>query len=289
MQFALNASITNAVTLRGYATLIAAGMASVAVMHSELIIAGLFVGLLVGLTGVGGGSVMTPLLLWLGIDPLLAIGSDLLYNVPTKLFAWYLYRRRNSIRMDLVRPLCIGGVPSAVAGLVALQVLSQHVNRATMIADVKHAIGIAICLSAAMIIIAPLVVRRREAHRSGDRSRSHWPARRLILIGAIVGFLVSFTSIGAGAIAMPLLMLTLPDFEIAELVGSDIAFSTIILGVAVAGHWKMGHVNFAVSLSLSIGSLLGVYAGNWISSLLEQRWLRPALAIVLIAVGVRLV
>lgn len=258
-------------------------------MHAQLVAAGLVVGLLVGLTGVGGGSVMTPLLLWLGLDPLLAIGSDLLYNVPTKLFAWYLYRRRNSIRMDVVRPLCVGGIPAALAGLAVLQLLSLRVNRAALIGDVRHAIGIAICLSAAMIIVAPFVMRRREAHVLGNRSRAHWPKRRLIAIGAVVGFLVSVTSIGAGAVALPLLLLTLPELEIAELVGSDIAFSTIVLGVAVLGHWKMGHVDFAVSLELTVGSLLGVYAGNWVSSLLEQRWLRPALAIVLIAVGVRLV
>jgi len=255
-------------------------------VNPGLIIAGLVVGILVGLTSAGGGSLMTPLLVYLGIPPLVAVGTDLLYSVPTKTFGWFLHQRQGTLRYDIVRELCIGGVPASLLGLLLLSVASQHLNMPVVEQWVKHAIGFMVVLSAIMIGLSPLILRR---HQQIETSNEPIPRRRLIAIGALVGFIVSLTSIGSGAVAMPLLILLVPGVTLAELVGSDIAFSTVLVVIAAAGHWKMGHVDVPLTLNLLIGSMIGVYIGSRLCGVLSQQWIRPALAVVLVIAGSRLI
>jgi uncharacterized membrane protein YfcA len=250
-----------------------------------LILAGFAVGALVGLTSAGGGSLMTPLLVYLGLDPMIAVGTDLLYSLPTKTLGWYLHRRQGTLRLDIAKYLCVGGVPAALVGLAILTIASRYLNVHQLQEWVKHAIGVMVVISAAMIAVSPLILRRhREISHSSD------PVRRgpLIAIGAGVGFIVSLTSIGSGAVALPLLVLFVPGVTLAELVGSDIAFSTILVLVAAAGQWRMGHVDVAVTLNLLVGSMAGVYLGSRLCGILSQQWVRPALAVVLAVAGSRL-
>lgn len=256
-------------------------------MNAVLVFSGFAIGTLVGLTGVGGGSLMTPLLVFLGLDPMVAVGSDLLYSLPTKLFGWYLYGRRNAFRPDVVKCLCIGGIPASLAGLLTLRFALTHLNVAQLDLYTRHAIGIAVCLSAAMTMFSPLILRKRK-NATDEAAPQKLPAGRLIAIGALVGFLVSLTSIGGGAVALPLLVLCLPGVGIADLVGSDIAFAAILLLISAVGQWRMHHVDLGVTFNLLAGSLIGVYCGNKISTLLAQRWLRPAIAVALIVAGLRL-
>jgi uncharacterized protein len=255
-------------------------------MNPGLILAGFVVGALVGLTSAGGGSLMTPLLVYIGIPPLVAVGTDLLYSLPTKMFGWYLHRRQGTLRYDIVRELCIGGVPTALLGLVILSFVAQHVDMVLVQAWVKRAIGIMVVISAAMIVFAPMFLKR---HQQLEASAQALPKKRLIAIGALVGFIVSLTSIGSGAVAMPLLVLCVPGVTLGELVGSDIAFSTVLVLISAAGHWKMGHVDLGVTLNLLAGSMVGVYLGSRLCGVLNQKWVRPALAAVLVLAGSRLV
>ncbi len=254
-------------------------------MNPSLIFAGLAIGTLVGLTGVGGGSLMTPLLVYMGIDPLVAIGTDLLYSFPTKVFGWFLHRKQNTVRLDLVKPLCVGGIPAAVLGLIVVGVAKHYIGITTLETWIRHAIGVSVVLSAGMIVVAPFILRRYR----NTAAQNHVPTRRLVAIGAVVGFMVSVTSIGSGAVALPLLVLCLPGVALAELVGTDIAFSTITVLVSLLGQLKMGHVNLPVTAQLLAGSMIGVYAGTKLCGILQQQWLRPALAVVLVFAGSRLI
>lgn len=255
-------------------------------MNPALIIAGFSIGALVGLTGVGGGSLMTPLLVYMGLDPLVAIGTDLLYSLPTKLFGWFLHSRQGSVRLDIFKPLCIGGIPAALVGLAAMAYSGRYIDPKVMESWTRHAIGISVVLSAVMIIVSPFILRR---HRTADAVKPPLNNKGLIAIGAIVGFMVAVTSIGSGAVALPLLVLCLPGVGLAELVGTDIAFSVILVFASVVGHLKMGHVNTAVTVQLLMGSLIGVYIGTRLCGVLQQRWLRPALALILVVAGSRLI
>jgi uncharacterized protein len=255
-------------------------------MNPGLILAGFVVGALVGLTSAGGGSLMTPLLVYIGIPPLVAVGTDLLYSLPTKMFGWVLHSRQGTLRYDIVRELCIGGVPTALLGLVVLSFVAKHVDMLVVQNWVKHAIGIMVVISALMIALSPMFLKR---HQQIEASVKSLPKKRLIAIGALVGFIVSLTSIGSGAVAMPLLVLCVPGVTLGELVGSDIAFSTVLVLISAVGHWKMGHVDVPVTLNLLAGSMIGVYLGSRLCGVLNQKWVRPALAVVLVLAGSRLV
>lgn len=262
-------------------------------MNTELIVAGFTIGTLVGLTGVGGGSLMTPLLVFMGLNPLIAVGTDLLYSLPTKMLGWFLHNKQGTTNKPVVSQLCIGGIPGSVVGLTVLYLIGRVGGEHLLLAFAHRAIGVAVCLSAVMILIAPIILKRRR-----ERLEQQPPAlpagidakakARLITIGAVVGFIVALTSIGGGSMALPLIVLVLPQFGIAELVGSDIAFAAILVFFSSIGHWKMNHVDLNVTANLLCGSLIGVFIGTKFCKILQQQWLRPALAVVLIVAGTRI-
>jgi uncharacterized membrane protein YfcA len=252
----------------------------------ELVGIGFTVGVLVGLTGVGGGSIMTPLLvLVMRVNPLVAVGSDLLYSVPTKLFGAYVHHRQRTVNWRIVALLLIGGVPAAIAGLALVAWLRTHTNEHALEHWTRRAIGSALVLAAAVIVFRPLLARS-SAHAVEMR-----PLRRVLVasIGALVGFIVSITSIGSGSVTLPLLSLLLPSFALPELVGSDVAFAALLVPSAALGRWSMGDVDLRLVLNLLAGSLPGVYLGGKLCVFFSQRWLRPAVAVTLAFVGIRLI
>jgi len=256
----------------------------------ELILVGLIVGFLVGLTGVGGGSIMTPLLVQLlKVNPLTAVGTDLLYSVPTRLYAAFLHRKQGTVRPDIVKALLWGGLPASFAGLGLLFWLRHHVDIVLIESWTRRAIGVTLLLAAAMILAQPWLKRLelREFSEHIDWSRGR--RARVTAIGAVVGLIVTLTSIGSGAVTLPLLALALPLVGLPELIGSDIAFAAFLIPAAAVGRWTMGDVNVGLALSLLIGSLPGVYLGSRLCSRLHARWLRPAVAVTLIFVGARLI
>ncbi len=256
----------------------------------QLILIGFVVGILVGLTGVGGGSIMTPLLVTvLKVNPLVAVGTDLLYSVPTRLYGAFLHGRQGTVNGEIVKALLLGGLPSSVVGLAGLYWLRHHVDLRLLEGWTKHAIGVALFLAAAMILARPLFKKRALPPPGTPFSWEPGQRARVIALGVAVGVIVTLTSIGSGAVTLPLLSLTLPMVALPELIGSDIAFAAFLIPMAAAGRWTMGDVNAPLAMTLLIGSLPGVYIGSKLCGRLSQTWLRPAVAVTLVFVGVQLV
>jgi uncharacterized membrane protein YfcA len=254
----------------------------------RLALIGLAVGFLVGLSGVGGSSLMTPLLiLVLGVKPLIAVGTDLAYSVPTKLLGAYVHRGQGTVDRRTVLYLSLGGIPGAVLGLVALSALRTHLGLSHLNELLKHGVGLLLLLVAAAILLTPLL-RRRHGPSPGP---SWTPALkvRAVALGAVVGMLVSLTSIGSGSITVPALYLLLPGLGLRRLVGSDVAFAALLIPVAALGHMQMGSVNVALAANLVLGSLPGVFIGSKLCARLPDSWLRPALAGLLFFAGSRLI
>lgn len=258
-------------------------------MNVELIAIGLGVGFIVGLTGVGGASIMTPLLvLALKVNPLIAVGSDLLYSVPTKLYGAYLHNRQGTVNWKITGALLLGGVPAAAAGVALLYWLRAHYDIKLITEWTRHGIGVALFVAAAVMLIRPFI--KTVPVVSKDDFTWHGPQRAYVIaVGAVVGLIVTVTSIGSGSVTLPLLALTLPSVGLAELVGSDIAYAAFLIPTAAAGRWTMGDVNLLLVVNLLIGSLPGIYFGSKLCGKMQTKWLRPAVAVTLVFVGTRLV
>jgi uncharacterized membrane protein YfcA len=270
---------------------------------------GLVVGVLVGISGVGGSSLVTPLMiLVMRVPPLVAVGTDLAYSVPTKLVGAFIHRQQGTIDRRLIGYLCLGGLPAAGLGLLVLFTLRAHVPLATINAALQRAVGVLLFLVAVLVILLPLLKRKRgrlaEQQSAGRQSaepigeqpaapaaalpRDRATIVRIIGLGAVVGFCVSLTSIGSGSLTLPMLFLLLPAFNLRQLVGADVTFAALLVPVAALGHAQMGGVDFALTGNLLLGSLPGVVLGSKLCRYLPDLWLRPAIAGVLLFAGTRL-
>jgi len=262
-------------------------------MDPRIALIGLIVGVLVGISGVGGSSLVTPLMiLVMGIQPLVAIGTDLAYSVPTKLVGALVHRQQGTIDRRLVVYLCLGGLPAALLGIATLLVLRTHLPLATLNAALQRAVGVLLLLVAVLVVLLPLLARKRKQPAASTEAKvpkDPTTAARIIALGAVVGFCVSLTSIGSGSITLPMLFLLLPAFNLRQLVGADVAFAAILVPVAALGHWQMGGVNLALSGNLLLGSLPGVVVGSKLCRFLPDLWLRPAIAGVLLFAATRLI
>jgi uncharacterized protein len=248
-------------------------------------ISGFGVGMLVGLTGVGGGSLMTPLLvLVFGVHPATAVGTDLLFAASTKATGTVVHASARTIDWMLVGLLAIGSVPATIATLILLSwfdlksVGAQHVITLTL--------G-AVLIVTAVFLIAGRRVRERYADRLNQLDNS---TRNLctIALGLTMGVLVTVTSVGAGAIGVTVLLLLQPQMPAGRVVGSDIAHAVPLTLLAGVGHWYLGSIDWALLGNLLIGSLPGIVVGSQLASNARDAVLRVVLATVLIIVGVRL-
>jgi len=247
--------------------------------------AGFAVGLLVGLTGVGGGSLMTPLLILLfGVHPATAVGTDLLYAAVTKTAGSVVHGFNRTVDWRVVRRLATGSVPMTALTMLAL----SHI-------DIKGAAArelIAVALTLALVMTALTLIFRetivaRYAHRIGALP----PKRIAVLtvgVGAMLGILVSISSVGAGAIGVTALVVLYPRLPTARIVGSDIAHAVPLTLVAGIGHWFLGSVDVDILVSLLLGSVPGILLGSYAAVRLPETLLRRVLAAVLIAVAAKL-
>ncbi|HTZ69028.1 MAG TPA: sulfite exporter TauE/SafE family protein [Acetobacteraceae bacterium] len=248
-------------------------------------LSGLLVGLLVGLTGVGGGSLMTPLLLAFGVHPTTAVGTDLLYAAVTKTVGTGVHSASKTVDWKIVRRLALGSVPTTALTLFALSHFNSHSKEVT--STIKFVLGVALLLTALSIFF-----RRRVAEwvatRFGEPSDS--TARTLTIVsGAVLGVLVSLSSVGAGALGVTALIMLYPRLPTVSIVGSDIAHAVPLTLLAGFGHWLLGDVNWGLMGSLLIGSIPGILLGSWLAPRMPEYGLRPALASVLTLVGANLV
>jgi uncharacterized protein len=255
-------------------------------LNAEIVLIGFVVGTIVGLTGVGAAGIMTPLLiLALHVNPMKAVGTDLLYSVPTKLYGAFLHNRQKTVNGQVVKSLLWGGIPASLVGLAVLFWLRHHVEVSLIESWTRRAVGVTVFVAATIIIVQPLIRRRivTQTFEWHPRQRG-----RVIAIGALVGLIVTITSIGSGSVTLPLLTLALPFAGLAQLIGSDIAFAAFLIPLAALGRWTMGDVDLSLVVKLLIGSLPGIYVGSKLCGRLDQRWLRPIVAVVLVIVGIRL-
>lgn len=248
-------------------------------------LAGLAVGMLVGLTGVGGGSLMTPLLvLAFGFHPATAVGTDLLYASATKTVGTAVHGFSGTVDWKVVRRLATGSVPAAGLTLLLLSHSGRQLEGANHVITV--ALGIALILTAVSIAFRARIVARFAARF--ERISPRRVGRLTIALGAVLGVLVSLSSVGAGAIGITALLVLYPKLPASRLVGSDIAHAVPLTLVAGAAHWVMGSVDTGLLLSLLLGSIPGIVLGSMISTRVSERALQPILAATLAIVGGKL-
>ncbi|HET7381603.1 MAG TPA: sulfite exporter TauE/SafE family protein [Pseudolabrys sp.] len=248
-------------------------------------LSGFAVGALVGMTGVGGGSLMTPLLILLfGVHPATAVGTDLLYAAATKTGGSLVHGFARSIDWRVVRRLATGSVPATI---VTLAVLS-HFN---LSGDAAHnlitlVLSVALFATAFVLVFGGAIVaayRARVVELNLQRT-----AVNTVLVGMVLGVLVSISSVGAGAIGVIALIMLYPQLPMARIVGSDIAHAVPLTLIAGTGHWMMGSVDWHIVGSLLAGSLPGIFVGSYFAIRIPERALRLVLATTLFVVASRI-
>lgn len=259
------------------------------VFHSVSLLytlSGFGVGMLVGMTGVGGGSLMTPLLILLfGIHPATAVGSDLLYAAATKSGGTLVHGISRTVDWRVVARLAAGSVP--MTGLTLLALSQLDIGGPTARGLITTVLGAALFLTAAVLIFRRRILATYAA-RVGELDPRR-TALLTVLAGAVLGVLVSISSVGAGALGVTILVLLYPQLPTARIVGSDIAHAVPLTLIAGIGHWLLGSVDWHLIGSLLAGSLPGIFLGSYVSVRVPDTFLRLTLATTLIIVGSKLV
>ncbi len=250
----------------------------------QFILAGSLVGFTVGLTGMGGGVLMTPILVLLfKIDPLAAVGSDLLVAFLMKPVGAFVHNKAGTVRWEIMKWLVPFSVPSAFAGAFVLDSL-RHGNDFS--AHLQLMIGSALLLAVIGMIAGMFVGRRRQPLASDERLQVRPPATAAI--GVFGGLVVGMTSVGSGTLIIVLLMLVYPRLRARDLVGSDLVQAIPLVGAATLGHLLAGDVQFNLAGWLLVGALPGIYVGAKYSTTMPNAVLRWVLAVLLLGSGLKL-
>ena len=251
------------------------------------IVSGFAVGVLVGMTGVGGGSLMTPLLtLLFGVPPSVAVGTDLAFAAITKSAGTFTHRLRGTVDWGIVRRLCIGALPAAVVATLALKyygAIDQQLGQL-----IRYSIA-----GSVLLTVTALLFRTRMLAWVMAKPSRQLQGRALtiatVVAGAVLGVLVTVSSIGAGAIGATLLVMLYPRLSAAEVAGTDIAYAVPLTAIAAFGHWWLGSIDWQLLGSLLVGSLPGITLGSWFARAVPERFLRGLLACTLAGVAVKLI
>ena len=248
-------------------------------------LAGLLVGMLVGMTGVGGGSLMTPILVLLfGFHPATAVGTDLLYASVTKTVGTAVHGSRKTVDWHIVAGLAMGSVPAAIITLFVMARLGTTGAESSGLLNLM--LGSALLLTSFAIFFRPWILR--WAGPRFDHIQEAGINRWTIILGALLGILVSLTSVGAGALGTTALLILYPRLPVARIAGSDIAHAVPLTLIAGIGHWLMGAVDLTLMGALLIGSIPGVILGSLFATRSSDKVLRPVLAVTLLVVSTRL-
>ena len=237
------------------------------------------------MTGVGGGSLMTPLLVLLfGFHPATAVGTDLLYASVTKTVGTAVHNQRKTVDWKIVASLACGSVPASIATIFVMSRVGAIGQSATGVLNLI--LGATLLLTGLSVLLRPWIIRwagPRMDHASAKRV-SGWT----ILLGVTLGILVTVTSVGAGALGTTALLMLYPTLPVARIAGSDIAHAVPLTLIAGLGHWMMGTVNFTLMGALLLGSIPGIIVGSLLATKSSDNFLRPVLAITLLVVAVRM-
>lgn len=255
-------------------------------MNGFLVLGSAVVGLLVGMTGAGGGALMTPMLIMLfGVTPSAAISSDLVAAVVMRPVGAAVHLRRGTVNLGMVGWLALGSVPTAFAGALVLRALGAGKSDQT---HIEVVLGVALLLGASAMAVRALRRRRRG---DGQGSTADVVVRPLptVAMGAVGGLLVGLTSVGAGSLMIVLLLCLYPALAAKHLVGTDLVQAIPLTASAALGQLLFGHVEFGVTASLIVGSVPAVLVGSLLSSWAPDRVLRPIIGLVLLASGLKCV
>lgn len=254
-------------------------------MSIGIIAMGLFVGLMVGLTGVGGAALLTPFLVLIGISPAIAVGTDLAYNAITKLFGSVQHWRQETINFKLVKYLAIGSIPSAILAVGTLQLFEGFFQNQDEV--IKHILGYVLILVAVATLVKTFMKGKFDDNKI-QRKPMEEKRGLTIAIGAFLGFIVGLTSVGSGSL-FALAMLYLFRLAPSTLVGTDIAHAFLLATAAGIMHAGIGNVDYLLMLNLLIGSIPGVILGSRLSLKVPVKPLRAILALMILISGVKLI
>jgi uncharacterized membrane protein YfcA len=254
-------------------------------MDPAIVLFGLGIGVLVGMTGMGGGSLMTPLLILIfGISPTTAIGTDIFYAAVTKTVGGWRHLKMKTVNMDLVKWLALGSVPSAVAGVALVSWLQTQVGEARLEELVYAVLGGTLLMVGVITLARALILRNLIDERDRfEVERRHKVAA--IVIGATTGFVIGITSAGSGTV-IAILLIAVYRLAPKRVVGTDVFHAAILLWAAGIAHWVGGNVDFVLAGNILIGSIPGVVIGASLSDRAPQGFLRTALGLVLIGSGI---
>jgi uncharacterized protein len=248
------------------------------------ILAGFVVGLLVGLTGVGGGSLMTPILLLFFHQPAaVAVGTDLLYAAITKSAGIIAHGKLGNIDWRIVRLLAYGSVPASIITTTLLA--NIDISSEGAVQTIKFWLGIALMLTALSVIFRNQLA---SFSKNGHWINPQYAATLTVLLGILLGFLVTLTSVGAGALGVTALLMLYPKVSITKIVGTDVAHAVPLTLVAGLGHVSLGTVDYTLLGTLLIGSIPGIWLGSHLSAKVAEHWIRLLLALILVYVGQKL-
>lgn len=254
-------------------------------MSMSILFMGLFVGFLVGLTGVGGAALLTPFLILIGINPVMAIGTDFAYNSITKFFGSVQHYRQKTIDFELVKYLAIGSIPSALLALVILSFLGESLEFQD--AFLKQAVGY-VLIAVAIITVIKTLFNAQIKENSYALKPVGQKKKMTILLGIILGFVVGITSVGSGSL-FALAMMFMYKLKPSELVGTDIAHAFILVTISGILHTGLGNVNFLLVINLLFGSIPGVLLGSTLSARVPVKPLRTIISVIILMSGLKLI
>jgi uncharacterized protein len=254
-------------------------------MDPAIIVFGLGIGVLVGMTGMGGGSLMTPLLILIfGIQPTTAIGTDIFYSAVTKTVGGWRHFRMKTVNMELVKWLSFGSVPAAVLGVAIVSVLQDHIGEDRLDSLVYAVLGGTLLMVGIITLTRALILRNLVEERDRfEVERRHKIAA--VLIGATTGFVIGVTSAGSGTV-IAILLIAVYRLAPKKVVGTDVFHAAILLWAAGIAHWIGGNVDFVLAGNILLGSIPGVVIGAALSDRAPQGFIRTALGVVLVGSGI---
>lgn len=255
-------------------------------MDFKVSLLGLIVGFLVGVTGTGGGALLTPLLIVLGwAPPMMAVGTDLVWSTITKAAGALVHWRQQTVDFTIVKRLALGSIPGALLGLALLARL--HASAQSSDRLVLRMLGVAL-VAVALSMFWRCFRNPRKAAAGQPEENVRRLAWLTTLAGLVVGFLVSITSVGSGSLIIASLVILYRGTPLRRIVGSDIVHALLLVGVAAVGHLGIGSINLSLLRSLLIGSIPGVWVGSRMTTLVPEKTLRPVLGTTLLLLGYKL-
>ena len=275
-------------------------------MDYRISLVGLFIGFLVGLTGMGGGSLLAPIMILIfRIPPVWAVSTDIAYSTVTKAVGSIVHIRQKNVNFKVALWLACGSVPATILSITLVQYIRKHYGTAIN-GIIIHSIGFTLILVAVLLVLKPYIMRRLERKNLEARKqealegttavnnrKALWEKRYrpivTALVGAVVGFLVGLTSVGSGTLIIVSLAFLFPRLSSKELVGTDVFQAFMLLAAGSIAYFNAGTINWTLAGLLLIGSLPGVVLGSKLSKYIPDRYMRPVLATVLAVSGWKLI